>query len=387
MLSSTLQSMRITPSRLSPPLPRCCAAPGHARRAGAGSQPDAAARQPAQQPPPAAPTQPVFRAGINTVRVDVIVTDRQGNPVTDLKPRTSKSSEDNKPQTVETFRLVKIDQTTVPAYTQRSLRTPQRRRDGGRRRELAHLRVLPGRLSRPRRTRACRCASRSSTSSPTSSAPSDLIGVMYPLTPIDAVVLTRNHQGVINTVEKFMGRKHDYEPMNDLERGYVYKLTPDAIEMMRRQVSLTRDPRHLHQAGIAARRPQVADPGERRLHGAAAAADAQRSAGRFRRSGRRHARSVCRRQQPAGRSRAVHRRTRHAARAAGRVRRRQSQQHVDLRASIRAGWRSATSTSPPNISMRTSQRSLSAGARHAADAGREHRRPRHRQSQRPGGAA
>ena len=34
-------------------------------------------------------------------------------------------------------------------------------------------------------------------------APSDLVGVMYPLTPIDAAVLTRNHQGVINTVEKF----------------------------------------------------------------------------------------------------------------------------------------------------------------------------------------
>ena len=40
-------------------------------------------------------------------------------------------------------------------------------------------------------------------------------------------MLTRNHQGVINTVEKFEGRKFDYEPMNDLERGYVYKLTPD----------------------------------------------------------------------------------------------------------------------------------------------------------------
>jgi VWFA-related protein len=53
------------------------------------------------------------------------------------------------------------------------------------------------------------------------------------------VVLNRNHQGVINTVEKFMGRKYDYEPINDVERGYVYKLNPQAIEMIRRQVSLT----------------------------------------------------------------------------------------------------------------------------------------------------
>ena len=32
------------------------------------------------------PQQPVFRTGINFVRVDVIVTDKTGNPVSDLKP-------------------------------------------------------------------------------------------------------------------------------------------------------------------------------------------------------------------------------------------------------------------------------------------------------------
>ena len=70
-------------------------------------------------------------------------------------------------------------------------------------------------------------------------APSDLATVMYPLTPVDAAVLTRNHQGIINTVEKFEGRKYNYEPINGVEQGYVYKLTPDAIEMIRRQVTLS----------------------------------------------------------------------------------------------------------------------------------------------------
>ena len=74
---------------------------------------------PAQQPPPADPNQPAFRAGINAVRVDVIVSDKQGNPVADLKQTDFEVFEDNKPQTVETFRLVKIDQTTVPSYTLR----------------------------------------------------------------------------------------------------------------------------------------------------------------------------------------------------------------------------------------------------------------------------
>ncbi len=47
--------------------------------------PAPAAAQPPATPPAAPSDQPIFRTGINTVRVDVIVTDRQGNPVTDLK--------------------------------------------------------------------------------------------------------------------------------------------------------------------------------------------------------------------------------------------------------------------------------------------------------------
>ena len=106
-------------------------------------------------------------------------------------------------------------------------------------------------------------------------APGDLATVMYPLTPVDAAVLTRNHQGIINTIEKFEGRKYNYEPINAVEQGYVYKLTPDAIEIIRRQVTFDGDSRPVHQAGIAARRPQVADPDQRGLQRDAAAADAQ----------------------------------------------------------------------------------------------------------------
>ena len=38
------------------------------------------------------PQQPTFRTGINFVRVDAIVTDRQGNPVADLKPDRFRSA-------------------------------------------------------------------------------------------------------------------------------------------------------------------------------------------------------------------------------------------------------------------------------------------------------
>src|SRR5207247_7897316 len=64
-----------------------------------------------QQPPP---PPPVFRTGINFVRVDVIVTDKSGKPVADLKQSDFQVTEDNKPQAVETFKLIKLDGGAVP---------------------------------------------------------------------------------------------------------------------------------------------------------------------------------------------------------------------------------------------------------------------------------
>jgi VWFA-related protein len=190
------------------------------------------------QPPPPPPEQPVFRTGINTVRVDVIVTDRQGNPVTDLKLEDFEIAEDGKPQKAETFRLIKIDTLTQPAYTSRAIRT---RNDEETAAADENSRIFTIFLDDYHVRKETSLAVKKPVVEFIANqlAPGDLLGVMYPLTPVDAVVVNRNHQGVINTVEKFMGRKYDYEPINDVERGYVYKLPPQAIEMIRRQVSLT----------------------------------------------------------------------------------------------------------------------------------------------------
>src|SRR5215831_12304440 len=68
-------------------------------------------QQPAQQQPPTAdPNQPpIFRTGINFVRVDVIISDKTGNPVADLQQSDFDVTEDGKPQKIETFKLIKLD--------------------------------------------------------------------------------------------------------------------------------------------------------------------------------------------------------------------------------------------------------------------------------------
>ena len=186
---------------------------------------------------------------------------------------------------------------------------------------------------------------------------------MYPLTPVDAVVLTRNHQGVINAVEKFEGRKYDYEPMNDIEAGYVYKLTPTAIETDPPAGVAVGAPRHVHQAGLAARRPQVADPRQRGLHATLPPQMRSNQAGGLVGDHRRHhPRSVRRRQQHARGPRAVLRRPRHAV---ANCRTCSTPPIATTRRStrsIRAGWRSASSTSPKHLdaapASRTSTRRI-----------------------------
>src|SRR3954463_8667691 len=60
-------------------------------------------------PPPAAPTQgPTFRVRVDYVEVDVVVTDRQGNLVRDLKKEDFQISEDGKAQTITNFPTVDI---------------------------------------------------------------------------------------------------------------------------------------------------------------------------------------------------------------------------------------------------------------------------------------
>lgn len=199
-------------------------------------QPPAGASQEQQQQP--APDQPIFRGGISTVRVDIIVTDKQGNPVTDLKLEDFQIEEDGKPQKPETFRLVKIDADVQPGYTQRSIRT---RNDEETAAQDENSRIFAFFLDDYHVLRESSMALKKPVVDFIANqlAPNDLATVMHPLTPVDAMVLTRNHQGIINTVEKFEGRKYNYEPVNAIEQGYVYRLTPDAIEMIRRQVTLT----------------------------------------------------------------------------------------------------------------------------------------------------
>jgi VWFA-related protein len=168
--------------------------------------------------------------------VDVIITDRNGNPVADLTQDDFEIAEDGKPQTVETFRLVKID-------TARPMETPGRlttRNDEEIAAQDEDARIVVFFLDDYHVRLGSSLAARKHLVEfiETQLGPRDLVSVMYPLSPIDSVVLTRDHGMLMRAVERFQGRKFDYTPRNALEDRYA-NYPAETVERVRRQVSLS----------------------------------------------------------------------------------------------------------------------------------------------------
>jgi len=211
--------------------------PGHAQQQAGQAQ---GQTQPQTPPPPAGPDgQPVFRAGINFVRVDVIVTDKNGNPVGDLKPEDFELVEEGKPQTIQTFKLISLDGGLMSSTNEppRQIRTDDDEESEASRDDVRlfafflddyHVRLENSMQARDQLARFVQ----------TQLGPTDMIGLMYPLDPTAAVRMTRNHDAIMKALQQFKGRKYDYTPRNEFEERYAYYPT-DTVEKVRNQVSLS----------------------------------------------------------------------------------------------------------------------------------------------------
>ena len=181
----------------------------------------------------------VFRSGINYIRVDAMATDDNGNPVLDLTQEDFEIYEDDVKQEIESFQLVQVD--PLPALGD----TPQvavgrNRSDQERAASQADVRVFViflddyhVRLGNSIRTRRMLVDFLEN-----NLIPSDLVGVMFPLMPLESVRLTRNHAAVINAVNTFEGVKYRYEVRNMFENNYAHYPT-EIVERVRNDVSLS----------------------------------------------------------------------------------------------------------------------------------------------------
>ncbi len=196
-----------------------------------------------QTPPPAPPEQaeqvPTFRADINFVRVDVIVTDKQGNPVHDLRQEDFEVTEDGKPQAIQTFKLVNVSENAgVGSDPPREVRNVIEEQTEAARDDVRlfaiflddyHVRLENSMRAREPIARFIE----------NQLQPADMAGIMYPLWSISDVMLTRNRKSLASAVREFRGRKYDYTPRNMFEERYVHYVSTMEAERIRNQVTLS----------------------------------------------------------------------------------------------------------------------------------------------------
>jgi VWFA-related protein len=196
---------------------------------------------PQQAPPPQAPERPAgqqpIRSGINFVRVDVIITDKQGNPVLDLTQDEFQVSEDGKPQAIQSFSVVKIDpndQYETPPSAIRSMSDEER--EAARPDVRLFVILLDDYHVRRGNDMAVRKPMIDFIQNQLS--PADMVAVMYPLTPVDDIHFSRNRDSLVSAIERFEGRKHDYRPRNAFEEQYS-NYPAQTVENIRNQVTMS----------------------------------------------------------------------------------------------------------------------------------------------------
>jgi VWFA-related protein len=182
---------------------------------------------------------PAFRAGINFVSVDVIISDKNGNNIADLKESDFEVTEDGKPQTVESFKFIKLDGGAMPGPDgpPRQIRTDEDEEAEAARDDVRLFAIFLDDYH-VRRLQSMSVRDPLSKFVETQLGPSDMIGLMYPLQSVLNVRMSRNHAAIIQGIQKFTGRKYDYTPMNDIEQQYANYPT-ETVERIRNKVSLS----------------------------------------------------------------------------------------------------------------------------------------------------
>jgi VWFA-related protein len=193
----------------------------------------AAQERPRQETP-----QPTFRGGVSLVNVDVVVSDRSAQPVTDLTQADFEILENGKPQDIEQFKLVAVDGRLGPDDPE----PRQVRSLGDEETELARddVRMFVMFLDDYHVMRALSTQVRQRLVAFVRKqlGPKDLVAIMYPLTPVSALTFTRDQDFIVDALGRFEGRADDMVPRNPAEEAYHFRPWGE-VRAIRRQVVLS----------------------------------------------------------------------------------------------------------------------------------------------------
>ena len=169
-------------------------------------------QKPAPADPP--PQQPVFRAGTDLVRVDVTVSQRGDEPVTDLKIDDFEITEDDVPQPVETLKFVNVDGTRQSDLNEPlEIRSKEHALLEAAREDVRLFAIFLDDYhisKRPEITLPLRDAL---TKFINQLGPNDLVALMEPLTTLYDLKYTRSKPELLNRVRSFEGRYGETMPV------------------------------------------------------------------------------------------------------------------------------------------------------------------------------
>jgi VWFA-related protein len=179
---------------------------------------DLAQDQQAQKPAPAEapPSQPVFRAGTDLVRVDVTVSNGDG-PVADLKMEDFEVSEDGVPQTVETLKFIQVD-----GMRQSNLDEPLEIRSKehalleAAREDVRLFAIFLDDYHISKRPEITLPLRDSLTKFVNQLGPNDLVALMEPLTTLYDLKYTRSKTDLLNRIRSFEGRYGETFPVKSV---------------------------------------------------------------------------------------------------------------------------------------------------------------------------
>jgi VWFA-related protein len=192
---------------------------------------------PPPQPPPTQQPPPRIKTGINYVSVDVIVSDKSGNPVLDLAQDDFTLTEDGKPQKIDAFSVVKIDVATqVESAPPKAIRNAyDEEREAARPDVRLFVILLDDYHVRKESSQFVRKPLMEFLQNQL--APADMVALMYPLTPITDLSFSRDRDAQARAITTFEGRKFNYEPRNSFEQQYANYPTA-VVERVRNQVTM-----------------------------------------------------------------------------------------------------------------------------------------------------
>ena len=190
-------------------------------------------QQAGEQPP----QPPVFRTGTNLVRVDVSVLDRDGKPIRSLTADDFELRENGELQSITSFKLVDASGQPTDDFSL-PIRSPQHAAAEAARDDVRVFLIFWDEYHIEQFGSAVRAREQLTRFVLESFGPTDLVGLMDQLTPVDALRFTRDRRALADRVHLLKGRRGVYVPARSaIEEAHLR--TAQDVERIRSQVTIS----------------------------------------------------------------------------------------------------------------------------------------------------